>query len=207
MLMLWRLERNDHEILIGNQEFCESLCPEFLIWSNNILHLEELGVKLLRIFLAWHYSCEGGRESPMRGFSGNFHICCVPSLTRQRDGGGWEQRAGAPSLCLCWRFYRWLNWARAGSAQTSLAGLLAWTRERFWISAQKRTSVRRENMWWPWSPSKMMIIIKIHKLWCKQSDKPRLKTKNFIKELSLSLNNCDSSQISRQDKGVNFKGQ
>ena len=109
-------------------------------------------IKFLGVFLAWHYSCEGG-SPPWVDFSGNFHIF-VPSLTRQRDGG---LRAASAGLCVCVDVFTG-GWTELGwLAQTSPAWPPALCspgrRERFWISAQKRTSVSGENMWGPWSRS------------------------------------------------------
>ena len=132
-----------------------------------------------------------GRESPVSRFFRKFpHFRPILDSAERRRVESSKCRA----LCLCWRFYRWLNWARlAGPDQPGLAAcsVLAWSQRKILdFCSEENQRQRRKHVRTVITFPIMMIIIRINKLWCQQSDKPYTEIKKNFTELSLSLNNC-----------------
>ena len=149
-----------------------------------------------------------GRESPVSRFIRKFpHFRPILDSTERRRVESSKCRA---LLCVCvdvftggWTELGWLAqtspaWPPARLVPEKDSGFLL---RREPASAEK-TCEDRDHV------PKMMIIIRINKLWCQQSDKPNTEIKNF-KELSLSLNNCMwfKPNINTGQRSKNLRGQ
>ena len=181
MIMSFQQPTKSYEILAG---VLKSSSSDFISSINETWPR----IKFLGVFLAWHYSCEGG-SPPWVDLSGNFHIF-VPSLTRQRDGG---LRAASAGLCVCvdvftagWTELGWPRPARPG--RLLCARLVAEKDSGFLLrrepASAEKTCEDRDHVPNNDDHHQNKQTLMSTKWYTLNRDK-----KNF-KELSLSLNNC-----------------
>ena len=166
--------RDNQELYVWNK----------ILLSSNILHQDKLASHKVtrRIFLAWHYSWEGG--SPLRvDFSGNFHIFTpiLDSAERRRRVESSKCLVGSCLPLLTFVPVVELSSDRLGPLPGQ-AGLVAWSQRKIldFCSEEIQRQGRKHVMIVIMTPI-MMIIITMNKLWCKQSDTSHTRTTKTLK--------------------------